>query len=177
MVEPYPRFGHAAWEYFYDVPTVSIICRPSLTDVCTKEDIQAYMFDGNVFGFREVNAKWQELERFANLKLADRLLFSLFGGEIIDKVRDHIKTNYNGQAPVFTSFVIRTNHPIIKHLVYICASLLRKQPDPKHPYHSLWSGLLAIQNFNSNNTESIERFATKGFQVANLDCTIPFYHY
>jgi hypothetical protein len=65
LVDPYPRFGNAAWEYFYDSVNVSIICRPSFVETCIKEDVQAFIFDGNVFGFREVNTKWQELERFA----------------------------------------------------------------------------------------------------------------
>jgi len=91
-----------------------------------------------------------------------------FGAAVIDKIRDHIKVNYLGQAPLYTSFVIQTGHPIIKYLVYT-ATYITKKSEPLSAYYSTWSALVAIQTFNRANQNAIQQFVSRGFQIGDSE--------
>lgn len=54
-----------------------------------------------------------------------------------------------GEAPLYTSFILDTKHPVVKFLVYTASTDFTKKP--LSSYNLMWSVLVAIMNHNRSN--------------------------
>jgi len=135
--------------------TTTINSSPSSMVVSDKVDFEAVLLCGNVYGFREDEIMWNDCEQY-------------FGGSVIDSIRKYIIEHYLGEAPLYSSFILETGHPIVKYLVYCCSSFAEQHSDP---YEEMWSSFLAIRKHNlkarETNETLISRFASEAFCRAN----------
>ena len=90
------------------------------------------------------------------------IFFRYFGNAFLEKIREHIKSNYTGQMSLYTTFVMPTGHPTIKYLVYT-GSYLSKRSEMLHSYYAAWSALVTIQSFNKSKFYSVINFGGKSF--------------
>eukprot|EP01114_Cavostelium_apophysatum_P013008 TRINITY_DN3062_c0_g1_i1.p1 TRINITY_DN3062_c0_g1~~TRINITY_DN3062_c0_g1_i1.p1 ORF type:complete len:754 (+),score=209.48 TRINITY_DN3062_c0_g1_i1:33-2294(+) len=151
IAEPSASFCEALYEFFFDVNQTKIVNKSF--NQLDNTPFDAFIFPSNAFGFREQNKIWKDVEQF-------------FGEKLITQIRQHIKLNYMGEAPLFASFLIETGHPVVKWLVYTVSHLSSLVNESS--YSVLWSALVAIRNHNrdAKPENRIEKFVSKGIWSA-----------
>jgi O-acetyl-ADP-ribose deacetylase (regulator of RNase III) len=121
-----------AWNhYFADLPDVEIVHGRF-------EDIPNYdcmVSPANSFGIMDGGI--------------DAAITEFFGQQLMDRVQEHILTEYRGEQPVGTSFIIETRHnkhPYLAHTptMRYPMSLLRTDV----VYTAMWTMLNTVANFN-----------------------------
>ena len=96
-------------------------------------------------------------------------ILSIFGSNAINSIRDHVRSKYMGQAPLYTSFAIKTEHPTIRYIIYVASSVRRHEN--RHVFLSMWSALVTIQSTNNNieaGEKKIDQFVIKAPFVSTL---------
>ena len=171
IAEPSKPFSTALWEYFYDIPNVQILVA-DLNDIVNLRDGRnhvklttewipdALIFEGNMHGIKDSSPRWQELTQYISFSHLKINYIRIFGTSICEKIRDFIKVNYLGQAPLYTSFVVKTSHPVLKYLIYTASN--SRKVESRHSFSALWSAFACIQSYNKTN-EQIGSFLCKGF--------------
>lgn len=107
-------------------------------------DATALIFASNVFGYNQNNKVWNELESnleprsFTRIRDAGRYHY-------FSSLNLKSTNNYIGEMPLNHSFIIRTNHPEVKYIVYVGSYLSTLSTHLSSPYSILSSALLTIR--------------------------------
>ena len=97
----------------------------------------------------------------------DAAITSFFGLELMDRVQAHIISEFRGEQPVGTSFVIETGndaHPFLAHTPTMRVPMAISATD--HVYKAMWSMLLAVWNHNKTSNRRIKTVACPGLGTA-----------
>lgn len=97
----------------------------------------------------------------------DLAIIQYFGIELMDRVQDRIMTDFLGEQPVGTSFVIETGHPkhpFLAHTPTMRAPLPITRTD--NVYLAMWAMLLAVHRHNRSDKPPIEVIACPGLGTA-----------
>ena len=93
----------------------------------------------------------------------DAAITRFFGDQLMRDVQDHIITEYMGEQPVGTSFIIATNHP--KHPWLAHTPTMRVPMDimrTDHVYLAMWALLRAVHHHNKTNEQPIKKLLCPG---------------
>jgi O-acetyl-ADP-ribose deacetylase (regulator of RNase III) len=93
----------------------------------------------------------------------DAAITKFFGLALERKVQQRILTDYLGEQPVGTSFIIETEHPqhpFLAHTPTMRVPMIIKGTDI--PYTAMWAMLLAVRQYNQNHHHAINTIACPG---------------
>jgi O-acetyl-ADP-ribose deacetylase (regulator of RNase III) len=122
-------------------------------------------------GARVVRARFEELDPHDAFVTAgnafgmmtagiDAAVVRAFGDQIMRRVQHRIMSDYYGEQPVGTAFVITTEHAAIPYLVHAPTMRVPGSIDGTDKvYSSTWAAILAIQAHNARAERKIETAA------------------
>lgn len=87
----------------------------------------------------------------------DRAVVKFFGEPIMAKIQERILSDYLGEQPVGTSFIVRTHHarhPFVAHTPTMRIPMNIAGTD--YVYLAMWSTLLEVRRHNLNDPKPIE---------------------
>lgn len=93
----------------------------------------------------------------------DLAIVGFFGIELMDRVQQHILTEYLGEQPVGTSFIIETGqpeHPFLAHTPTMRVPMAITRTD--NIYNAMWAMLLAVHHHNQQSSKKIRTVACPG---------------
>jgi O-acetyl-ADP-ribose deacetylase (regulator of RNase III) len=128
----------------------------------------------NLPGVTVVNDRFESLPEFDCMVSAansfglmdggvDLAIISFFGIELMDRVQQHILTEYLGEQPVGTSFVIETGHqehPFLAHTPTMRVPMTITRTD--NIYSAMWAMLLTVYRHNRRADRIIKSVACPG---------------
>lgn len=97
----------------------------------------------------------------------DLAIVGFFGIELMDRVQQHILTEYLGEQPVGTSFILETGHPkhpFLAHTPTMRVPLTITRTD--NIYSAMWAMLLAVHRHNRQTQQKIKLVACPGLGTA-----------
>lgn len=97
---------------------------------------------------------------------ADKAITQFFGLQLMERVQQKIITDFRGEQPVGTSFIIETNH--VKHPFLAHTPTMRipmKIAKTDNVYNAMWAMLLAVQQHNKTQ-QNIRVIACPGLGTA-----------
>ena len=98
----------------------------------------------------------------------DLAIIQFFGFELMDRVQERILTDYLGEQPVGTSFIIETEHakhPFLAHTPTMRIPMRITRTD--NVYRAMWAMLLAVRQHNlSSKSSVIQTIACPGLGTA-----------
>jgi O-acetyl-ADP-ribose deacetylase (regulator of RNase III) len=145
LVDPNPALCHAWREYFADLPNVEIVA--GYFEKLPEFDCM--VSPANAFGLMDGGV--------------DAAIIKFFGGQLMQRVQQHIIEHYRGEQPVGTSFIVETHHP--KHLFLAHTPTMRVPMTisrTDNVYKAMWAMLLAVHHHNSTAERKIESVACPG---------------
>ena len=97
----------------------------------------------------------------------DLAITRFFGGQLVERVREHILREYLGEQPVGTSFIVETGHPTHPFLAHT-PTMRVPMPisDTDYPYTAMRAMLLAVRRHNASSTRTIRTVACPGLGTA-----------
>jgi len=121
-----------------------------------------------------VNGRFEELPEFDCMVSAansfglmdggvDLAIINFFGIDLMDRVQQHIITEYLGEQPVGTSFIVETNnpqHPFVAHTPTMRVPMPISRTD--NVYKGMWAMLVAVHRHNLGSAVKIETIACPG---------------
>src|SRR5215475_610327 len=98
----------------------------------------------------------------------DLAIVRFFGFELMDRVQDRVLTDYLGEQPVGTSFIIETEHakhPFLAHTPTMRVPMRITRTD--NVYRAMWAMLLAVRQHNrTSKRAAIKTIACPGLGTA-----------
>ena len=156
LVDPVPELCREWREAFDDLPGIEIVNGRF-------ESLPAYdcmVSAANSFGLMDGGV--------------DLAIVNFFGLELMDRVQEHILTEFVGEQPVGTSFIIETGHP--KH-PFLAHTPTMRVPMPitrtDNVYLAMWAMLLAVHRHNRSSRTPIRTVACPG--LGTLTGRMPYH--
>ena len=110
------------------------------------EPHDAFVTAGNAFGMMTAGI--------------DAAVVDVFGDQIMSRVQDRIRSDYYGEQPVGTAFVIDTTHAAIPFLVHAPTMRVPGSIEGTDKvYCATWAALLAVQAHNATSERKITTVA------------------
>ena len=97
----------------------------------------------------------------------DLAIVGYFGVELMDRVQQKILTEYLGEQPVGTSFIVETGnpkHPFLAHTPTMRVPMRITRTD--NVYNAMWAMLLAVHHHNKGSERKIKTIACPGLGTA-----------
>jgi O-acetyl-ADP-ribose deacetylase (regulator of RNase III) len=149
---------------------IKLILVDPLTDLCQAWKTQFK----NLPSVSVVNDRFENLPEFDCMVSAansfglmdggvDLAIIRFFGIKLMDNVQQHILTEFLGEQPVGTSFIIETGHPkhpFLAHTPTMRVPMTITRTD--NVYTAMWAMLLAVHHHNQTATAKIKTVACPG---------------
>ncbi|MGL6074551.1 MAG: macro domain-containing protein [Fimbriiglobus sp.] len=139
LVHPEAAMCEAFEERFAGLPNVRVV-RGRFADL---EPHDCFVTAGNAFGIMTAGI--------------DAAVIHRFGETLMERVQQHIMSEYFGEQPIGTAFVLPTHDP---SLPFLCHAPTMRVPGniegTDKVYTSTWAALLAIQAHNRSGADRIE---------------------
>ena len=149
LVDPNPELCEQFRLYFRDFDSTSVVC-----DVFESlPEYDCMVSAANSFGLMDGGV--------------DLAITKFFGTELMDRVQQYILTNFRGEQPVGTSFIISTDsdrHPFLAHTPTMRIPMRITATD--NVYKSMWAMLLAVWHHNHRSEDKIRIIACPGLGTA-----------
>ncbi|MBX7218986.1 MAG: macro domain-containing protein [Blastocatellia bacterium] len=149
LVDPNPAVCTAWKKHFKRMPRVKIV-NSGFEDL---PEFDCMVSAANSFGLMDGGV--------------DLAIIGFFGVALLDRVQQHILTEFRGEQPVGTSVIIETGHP--RH-PFLAHTPTMRLPMPialtDHVYTAMWAMLLAIDKHNRTSQQKIGSVACPGLGTA-----------
>lgn len=149
LVDPNLGVCEAFTEYFHGLPNVEV----HNTYFEKIEDYDCMVSAANSFGIMDGGV--------------DLAISKYFGWDLMKRVQKRIISEYLGEQPVGTSFIIATNHdkhPFLAHTPTMRVPLNISHTD--NVYNAMWAMLVAVHNHNQINEQKINTVVCPGLGTA-----------
>lgn len=149
LVDPNAELCSEFELFFRDCPRVTVVC-----DVFQSlSEFDCMVSAANSFGLMDGGV--------------DLAISNFFGWDLMDRVQQHIISEWRGEQPVGTSFIISTNndeHPFLAHTPTMRVPMPISATDDV--YKATWAMLLAVWQHNRKSNNQIRTVACPGLGTA-----------